>query len=455
VKALVLALALAIAPAAHAADAAAALRDKALADHTAWTLLESLTTDVGPRMVGTPGMVRAREWSVARFKALGFSNIKVEEFSKPAWLRGPESAEIVAPYAMALSISGLGRSPATPPGGIEAPVVVFKAYADLLAQPEGSLSGKIVVVNQLTPRAKDGAGYGALIPARRQGPVEAAKRGAVAYLVRSLSTNNTRLAHAGTAVTSVTTWPTIPCATLAVPDADLLERLAARGPLRMRLNLQSTVDEKAVAWNISGEIPGSERPDEVVLIGAHLDSWDNSAGALDDGAGIAMTTAAGKLIGDLPRRPRRTIRVVMFGSEEFGGSETAYAGAHKGENIVVASESDFGGDGIYALRLPEGSLQHPTMKAAAEVLAPLGVAVEPAPATSAGEDVSGLAEDGVPLFALRQDGTRYFDIHHSADDTLDKVDPARLNQSVAAWAALVYQIADSDIDFRQLKAAAQ
>jgi Zn-dependent M28 family amino/carboxypeptidase len=146
---------------------------------------------------------------------------------------------------------------------------------------------------------------------------------------------------------------------------------------------------------------------------------------------------------------------VMFGSEEFGGSETAYAEAHGGDDIIVASESDFGADGIYAMRAPAGSLGHPVMKAAAQVLAPLGVAVEQTPSAGVGEDIEGLREAGVPTFALRQDGTRYFDIHHSADDTLDKVDPAKLKQSVAAWAALVYLIADSAIDFRELGAAAK
>jgi Zn-dependent M28 family amino/carboxypeptidase len=209
-----------------------------------------------------------------------------------------------------------------------------------------------------------------------------------------------------------------------------------------------------VAWNISGEIPGSERPEEVVVIGGHLDSWDPSPGAHDDAAGIAITTAAAKLIGDLPRTPRRTVRVVMWGSEETGGSETAYAEAHKDEAIVAASESDFGAGRVWALRLPAGSREHPAMAIAANTLAPLGVFVDTAPATSGGSDVEGLREAGVPVFSLRQDGSRYFDLHHSADDTLDKIDPVQLRQNVAAWASLVYLIADSDIDFRALKAAA-
>ena len=445
------ALAAMIAAPAHAQDVAtaAALRDKALSDRTAWALTESLTTEIGPRLVGTPGMARAKDWAVARLTALGFENVRVEEFAKPSWRRGAESAEIVAPYPMKLSILGLGRSVPTTVKGVEGEVAVFATYADMLAQPPGSLAGKIAVVNQPMVRAQDASGYSAIGVIRRNGPSEAARRGAVAYLVRSLSTSDSNQPHTG-GMTYALDAPRIPAAALGVPDADQLERLAARGPVRVRLNLASTVDPASVAWNISGEIPGSEKPDEVVVIGGHLDSWDPSPGAHDDAAGIAITTAAARLIGELPRHPRRTVRVVMFGSEETGGSETAYAEAHKGEAIVAASESDLGGDRIWSLRLPAGSRDHPAMQAAANVLAGLRIALSPEPATFGGSDIEGLRQAGVPVFGLRQDASRYFDLHHSADDTLDKIDPVQLNQNVAAWAALVYLIADSDIDFRAL-----
>lgn len=451
-KRILVALAFA-ATSAHAQDAAtaAALRDKALADTTAWTLTESLTTEVGPRLTGSPGMARARDWAVATFRDLGFTDIRVEEFAKPSWSRGAESAHIVAPYPFKLSILGLGRSVPTPPQGIEAEVAVFPTYAALLAAPEGSLTGKIAVVTQKMVRTQDASGYSATSVIRRKGPSEAARRGAVAYLLRSLSTDDARLPHTG-GLSYDDGVAKIPAAALSPPDAELLERLAARGPVRVRLNLASATDDKNVAWNISGDIAGSERPEEVVVIGAHLDSWDPGVGAVDDAAGIAITTAAARLIGELPRHPRRTIRVVMFGSEELGGSENAYAAEHAAiaPNIVVASESDLGAGRVWALRLPKGSRGHPAMKAAAEVLAPLGVLVSNDPATFGGADMEGLKNAGVPVFALRQDASRYFDLHHSADDTLDKVDPADLRQNVAAWAPLVYLIADSDIDFRSL-----
>ncbi|MDO9223998.1 MAG: M20/M25/M40 family metallo-hydrolase, partial [Caulobacter sp.] len=231
---------------------------------------------------------------------------------------------------------------------------------------------------------------------------------------------------------------------------DLIERLAARGPVRIKLSLASTVDPNGVAWNISGEIPGSGKPEEVIVIGGHLDSWDPGTGAIDDASGIAITTAAAKLIGDLPKHPRRTIRVVMWGSEESGGSSEAYLAAHKDElpNIVMASESDLGADRIFALMLPKDAMKAPALAELPTVLAPLSIFVSRDPAPFGGSDVEGLQAAGVPVFTLRQDASRYFDLHHSADDTLDKVDPVQLNQNVAAWAALLYMLADSDADFR-------
>ena len=210
------------------------------------------------------------------------------------------------------------------------------------------------------------------------------------------------------------------------------------------------------AWNISGEIKGSEKPDEVIVIGGHLDSWDVGTGALDDATGVAITTAAAKLIGDLPKHPKRTIRVVMFGSEESGGSSEAYLEAHKNEvsKIVLAGESDTGADRIYSLKLPAGGGAHPLMKTAAGVLAPLKIYVNQAPAAHGGADIAGLEQAGVPSIELEQDATRYFDYHHTADDTLNKVRPDELAQNVAAWASFLYLVADSDIDFRALKAAA-
>lgn len=432
---------------------AAALRDQALKDDTAWTILESLTSEIGPRPAGSPAMARAKDWAVKQFEALGFSNIKVEQFTKASWTRGAESASITLPYDYKLSILGLGGTVPTPPKGLEAEVVVFGAFAEMLAAPEGALKGKIAVVNQPMVETIDGQGYGYAVAARTRGPVEAARRGAVAYLVRSVSTSILNSPHTG-----LTRYddavPKIPAAALGVPDANLISRLAARGPVKIKLNLASTRDEKDIAWNISGDIVGSERPDEVIVIGGHLDSWDVGTGAHDDGAGIAITTAAAKLIGDLPRHPARTIRVVMWGSEETGGSSEAYAAEHKGivDNIVLAGESDMGGDRSYALMLPKNAMTAPQLAALPGLFSPLGIILARDPALNGGADIEGLQKAGVPVFSYRQDASRYFDLHHSADDTLEAIDPMQLRQNVAAWALLIYLVADSDIDFRTLAA---
>lgn len=439
----------------QAADLAAtakSLSEKALADSTAWDVTESLTTEVGARPQGSPGMDRARDWGVAKLTALGFENVHVETFQTESWLRGAESAEVVAPYPQKLQILGLGRSAPTPAGGLEAEIALFESLDEMLAQPEGALKGKIAVVTQKMRRTQDIAGYAGAVRAR-SGGAEAAKRGAVAYLVRSISTDDTRLPHGGGAAAAG-----IPMAALSPPDAELLERMVARGkPVKIKLSMASTFREKAPAYNVVGEIKGREKPDEVIVIGGHLDSWDAGTGAIDDASGIGITTAAAKLISELPERPRRTIRVVMWGAEEQGGSGAAYAEAHKNEvgKIIVAGESDLGAGEIFNAKLPAGSLDHPAMKAFSAAVVPLKVIVSREPAQDGGADVSGLQRLGTPVVELQQDASRYFDLHHSADDTLDKIDPKELAQNTAVWTAFVYAVADSDIDFRKTAAPGQ
>ncbi|MDP3175810.1 MAG: M20/M25/M40 family metallo-hydrolase [Phenylobacterium sp.] len=449
-----LVMGLALAGPAAAQDLAAGaveVRERALKDTTAWDIVESLTTEVGARPTGSPAMERAKDWGIAKLKALGFQNVHAEPFVAGAWTRGPESAEVVAPYAQKLQILGMGRSPSTPRGGIEGELVFFDSLEALTAAPLGSLNGKIAVINQPMLKAQDGSGYGFLNRNRTRGPGEASKRGAAAFLVRSLSTDDTRLPHAG-----ALTWPEgvkpIPAAALSVPDAQLLDRMAARGaPVRVRLNMTSTMTDKALAWNVVGEIPGSA-PGEIVVVGGHLDSWDAGTGAIDDAAGVAITTAAAKLAGSAPGGLRRTLRVVMWGAEEMDYSGAAYAEAHKDEvaAMVMVGESDTGPGPVWRVRLPKGSAQHPAMRAFTAALAPLTVVVAPEPSTFGGSDVAGLIKLGAPVASLSPDATRYFDLHHSADDTLDKIDPRDLAQSVAVWASLLYAVGASDVDFRAL-----
>jgi hypothetical protein len=435
---------------------ASSLGHRALNDPAAFDLVESLTTEIGQRLAGTEAHRRAVAWAEAKLKAAGFENVHSEPFTFPAWIRGAESAEIVGSVPQHLAVTALGGSVATDANGIEAEISLFRTYDDLLAAAPGSLDGKIAVVTQRMVRAQDGSGYGAANPIRRRGPSEAAKRGAVGYLLRSLGTDSHRLPHTG-ALNYEDGIPRIPAAALAIPDAEQLERLAAQGPVRIRLLLTPTVQKNAPSWNVVGEIMGRDRPDEIVLIGGHLDSWDLGTGATDDGAGVAIVFGAARLIASLPQRPSRTIRVVLFGAEEMNFSGTAYAQAHEAETgkIVVASEADFGARNVYSVQLPAGAAVSDFGHTLDRIIAPLGANLDRRPALGGGDDIRELQKAGVPVVSLRQDGLDYFDTHHTADDTLDKIDPKQLNQAVAVWSAFTYLAAASDVDFRSLAATAK
>lgn len=427
------------------------LRDRALEDSTAFDILESLVTEIGPRPVGSPAMERARDWAVAKLKALGLEHVRAEEFAKEnAWFRGQESARVVAPYPRELSILGLGNSVPTPPQGIEGEVVLFSSLQDLAAARSESLAGRIAVLNRQITAAQGEFGYREAAQGRRDGPSLAAARGAVAFLMRSASTSKSRLPHTG-ATRYAEGAPRIPAAALAVPDAELLERLASRGkPVRVKLMLASSVVPESAAWNVVGELVGRESPNELIVIGAHLDSWDVAESATDDAAGVAICAAATHLIAKLPLRPRRTIRVVLWGSEETGGSGTAYANRHRSElaETVLASESDLGAGQIYQLQFSSAAWSDRRLVDLSAVLAPLGILVSREPANFAGADVEDLRTAGVPVMRFSQDDRHYFDTHHSADDTLNKVDRTDLNQNVAAWAALLYVVAEGGIVLR-------
>ncbi len=436
------------------------LRDAALGGQSiAWDWVSELTTRFGPRPAGSAAEGKAAEWAAARLKALGFQNVHIESFPVTAWVRGSESAQIVAPEIQPLTVATLGESPPTPAGGVEGEVVTFPTFEDLKSAPPASLTGKIAFVAERMVRMQDGSGYGSAVAARTDGPGEAAKRGAIAFILRSVGTDEHRIAHTGT-TRYVDGHVPLPSFALAAPDADQLQRLAALGA-RVRVRLFSTASyvTDAHSQNVIADVRGRERPAEVVLLGAHLDSWDQGTGAIDDGAGTAIITAAAKLMMDVPRHaPRRTVRVVLYGSEEvaqpaapfgaFGGH--AYVATHKAElaNHVLAAESDLGADRIFRLALPRAVIKADFARTVLRVLGPLGVLAATEPPEDAGTDVGPAVEAGVPAFLLSQDGTYYFDIHHTPDDTLDKIDREQLEQNVAAWAALVWLAADSDVDFR-------
>ncbi|HWF20486.1 MAG TPA: M20/M25/M40 family metallo-hydrolase, partial [Verrucomicrobiae bacterium] len=349
-----------------------------------------------------------------------------------------------------LAVTALGGSPATPPEGLTAEIVLFKTYDELLAAPAGSLKGKIAVVTQPMVRTQDASGYSEANKIRSLGPAEAAKRGAVGYLLRSLATDSRRLPHTGNTHFPID-GPRIPAAALSVPDAEQLDRLVALGePVKVKLVLTPRDLGTVASQNVIAELKGREKPDEIVLLGAHLDSWDLGTGAIDDGAGVAIVMAATKLIHDLPQRPRRTIRVVLFGSEEMGllGGR-AYAASHHAElsKYIIVAEPDLGQGPIYRFETGVANPDEPTLKTIRAALAPLGIL--PGGNQSRGSsDVEPLAEAHVPAVTLEMDATDYFDLHHTADDTVDKIKPERLNQSTAAFAVFTYLAAELDGNYR-------
>ncbi len=284
----------------------------------------------------------------------------------------------------------------------------------------------------------------------RPGAAEAARRGAIAYLLRSLGTDGVRRPHTG-GTHYAENGPRIPAAAITAPDAEQLERLVAKGaPVRVKLVLTPRDLGAVTSQNVIGEIKGREKPEELVLLGAHLDSWDLGTGALDDGAGVAIVMAATKLIHDLPQRPKRTIRVVLYGSEETGlWGGKAYAKTHAADlnHLVIAAEPDFGQGPIYKFDTGVTNANEQTLKRIGAALLPLGVL--PGDNQSHGEsDIEPLFDAHVPVVTLALDGADYFDYHHTPDDTLDKIKPERINQSTAAYAVFAYLVAELDGDYR-------
>lgn len=429
-------------PALAAGDPVAALRDAALKDSLAYEITEGLTTEVGQRLAGTEAEARARDWGVAKLKALGFSNVRIETFDMPVWVRGEERAEIVSPFPQKIVLAALGNSGATPPEGIEAQIAYFPTLADLQAAPDGSLKGKIAFVSHTMKATQDGSSYGYFGVARRQGPNIAAKKGAAAIIIRSIGTDSHRVPHTGS--TNFDPGMTrIPAAALSIPDAENLERMLKRDkPLTMKLVLTPRFAGTARSGNVIAEVPGTDPSAGIVLIGGHLDSWDLGTGAIDDASGVAITTAAAKRI-MAAGKPRRTIRVVWFGAEEYGGfGGIAYQKAHAAENHAVAGESDFGADRIWRFGVKLAAAAKPVEDRLATALAPLGIGRESG-AVHGGTDVTPVIEAGAGTLSLAQDGTRYFDIHHTADDTFDKVDPDQVAQNVAAWTAALAVLANA------------
>ena len=422
---------------------ATTLREQALADATGWNTVESLTTEIGPRLAGSEADARAVEWAKAKFRQLGYDKVWTEPVTFPKWVRRSEHGNVLGAHSQPLVLTALGGSPG---GNVEGEVVRFPDLAALEAVPAGSLAGKIAFVDfQMQPR-KDGGDYRFGGGIRGRGPSVASNKGALAFVMRSAGTDNHRVAHTGMTRFADGAKP-IPSAALSIPDADQLARLAALGATRIRVALDCGFDGEYTSQNVIGEITGSKYPDEVVLIGGHLDSWDHGTGAIDDAAGVAISMATGALL--KPLKPARTIRVVAFANEEQGlWGGRAYAKKYAGDvtRHVIAAESDFGAGRIYGFDSSARDAQPEALKQIMQVLAPLGIEWLPKQGDPE-SDIGPLTQRGMAWAWLGHDGTDYFDLHHNADDTLDKIDPKDLAQNVAAYAVFTYLAAEADGDF--------
>lgn len=441
--------ALALPALAQPADTAAleAVATKALAaDDIAFAFTEGLTTEVGPRQAGTEAEARGRAWATAWLTANGFANVADEPFEMDTWVPGDIArARVTGPFAQDLVVLPLGDSAATPKGGVEAEVVFFESFDDLRAAPDGSLKGKIAYISHQMRPAQDGSHYGFAGPVRWVGPGIAASKGAVAAVIKSVGTDYHRNPHTGGTDFAEGVKP-IPAGALSLPDADNLERMFARAggrPVTLRLEMNPSRLGKTISGNVVGEIVGRNPALPPVLLACHLDSWWNSPGAFDDAAGCGIIAAAAKNVAEAGQ-PLRTIRVLFAGAEEVGlWGSAAYSKAHLSETIAVGLESDFGADRIWRFQSNFRETNPDLHARLARSVARFGVANSPLVA-GGGADLNIVRDQKGALINLQQDGTRYFDLHHTPDDTLDKIDIAQLRQNVAVWTTVVGILANEE-----------
>ena len=422
----------------------------AMSDEIGLDFVEGLTTEIGQRLAGSEAEARARDWAVAELTELGFDAVRIEPFEIPFWSRKSESVAVVSPSPQPLIATALGGSAATPEGGVTGQVVRFESLSELRAAPISRVDGKIVFIDERMIKTMDGSGYGMAVRKRSQCAQSAADKGALACLIRSVGTQPHRMPHTGIMARDGAEGAGA-VAAVSGPDADQLTRLLARGPVTVSVDIQTEIRTNAPSGNVIAELTGTDLADEIVLIGCHLDSWDLGTGALDDGAGCGIVVGAAMLIADLPERPRRTIRVVLYGAEEVGlFGATAYARQH-GDDLdkhVLASESDFGAGPIWRFQTRFGEAALPYARKIQRLLMPLGVTPADNRATG-GPDIGVLARSGVPVVSPGQNGMDYFDYHHTPDDTFDKIKPDKFRQNIAVYAAFTYIAAESGWDFRK------
>jgi carboxypeptidase Q len=416
---------------------AARLIAEATSDTFAWRRLSVLTDTIGNRLSGSPQLDQAIQWALAEMKRDGLENVHSEKVMVPKWVRGSESAEIVRPARQAVAILGLGGSVATPRDGIEAPLLVVHSFEELEAHAAAA-RGRIVVFNVAYTT------YGETVRFRWNGASRAARHGAVAMLVRSIGLNGLRLPHTG-GLTYAADAPRIPAAAISSEDADRLQRMSDRGDqIVVRLRMAAHVEPDVESANVVGEIRGREKPDEVVVVSGHLDSWDVGDGATDDGGGCVVSWEALRIMKKLNMRPRRTVRVVLWTNEENGGrGGLAYRDQHRAElaRHVMMMESDNGVFRPLGFGFTGSDTARQTVTAIASLLG--GLAAAEIVAGGDGADITPSVREGrMPGLSLEVDGSQYFRIHHTPADTIDKIDPVEMAKCAAAVAVMAYVVAD-------------
>ncbi len=432
------------------ADSARAKRIvEAALDGRAHAMLRELTTVAPARLSGSANAARAVEWGLATMRAIGLDNVRAEPVMVPHWTRGePESCERLGDdgkSAEEYRILALGGSEPTPEDGIAAEVMMVRSFEEL-QQRAAEARGRIVFFNRPMPRilANTFRAYGQAVPQRANGAIEAAKAGGVFALVRSMTTRIDEHPHTGMMMYDAAV-PHVPSAAICTLDADALAARLERGEhVSLRIRMHCATGPDVPSANVVGEIVGRERPDELIVVGGHLDSWDVGQGAQDDGAGICHTLEAARLLRQLGERPRRTIRFVLFMNEENGlRGGNGYRDAHAGEHHVAAIESDAGGDMALGFGTSAKGARFEFLRKALAALEPYGMGA--LTAGGGGADIGPLAASGCEMFGLSVISARYFDYHHSVLDTADSVNERALAFGAGAIAYLAGLLADADL----------
>ncbi|HME37210.1 MAG TPA: M20/M25/M40 family metallo-hydrolase [Candidatus Sulfotelmatobacter sp.] len=426
-----------------------AIKTAALADDYAYRQLSHLTENIGPRPSGSLQAKAAVEYVAAELRQLGLE-VQLEEVKVPHWVRGAETAELTeypgqaAGTTQKVVLTALGGSASTPAEGITSDVVVVNNFDELKALGHDKVAGKIVLFDELFDKRKAAGGlafaaYGEAVRYRGAGPRAAAELGAAAALVRSVGSADFRLPHTGFS------YPAgIPAGAVTAEDADLIAHLSEQGKVRMRLTLTPQKLSDATSYNVIADLKGSEHPEQIVVVSGHLDSWDLGTGAIDDGAGVVVAMEAAEILQKLHLHPKRTLRVIAWMDEENGGSGSkTYTKDHSAEfaNHVAAIESDSGAAHPLGFEVKMTPHAAELLRPALEILQSFGANAVEASSYAPGADISDMSEAGVPALGLRQDGRTYFNYHHTAADTLDKVVPAELRESAAAMAVMGYALA--------------